>query len=49
MVRDPAQERLKEIVAATSKEEGRRAGNVVDIHDALRKSLTAEDRRTRKR
>jgi DNA end-binding protein Ku len=56
MVHDPVQERLKEIIAAKEKHqqppkprgEAERPHNVVNIHDALKKSLAAESKRAKK-
>jgi DNA end-binding protein Ku len=55
MARDPVQERLKEIIASKkaprsvkAKPEAQRPSNVVDIMDALRKSV-AKDKRTGRR
>ena len=58
MARDPVQERLKEIIASKkaahpaktkSKPEAPRPSNVVDIMDALRKSVAANDKRKGRR
>jgi DNA end-binding protein Ku len=57
MVHDPVQERLKEIIAAKEKYqkiskprgEAERPHNVVNIHEALEKSLAAESKRAKKR
>jgi DNA end-binding protein Ku len=57
MVHDPVQERLKEIIAAKEKHqrspkprgEAERPHNVVNIHEALKKSLAAESKRAKKR
>lgn len=57
MVNDPVQERLLEIIAtkkkgrrrpARAKPEAEAPSNVISIMDALRKSLSAEDRNGRK-
>jgi DNA end-binding protein Ku len=57
MVRDPVQDHLKEIIAAKEKHqrppkargEAERPHNVVNIHDALKKSLEQESKRAKKR